>query len=494
MMDAQRVEFLAVDLGASNGRVMAAAWDGYRFHLQEIHRFPNGPVVVRGHLHWDVLRIWSETLQGLTRAAASSSGHLVSVGVDTWGVDFALLDKMGHLIGNPYHYRDSRTDGMMKHAFARVPREEIFSRTGIQFMQLNTVYQLMSMVVAQDPSLEIAHTLLMMPDLFHYWLAGTKQAEYTIASTSQLMDAQQRRWALDLIQRLGLPTHLFPPIVEPGTVLGPVLAEVRETCDLPPDMVVIASGSHDTASAVAAVPDLDEDSVYISIGTWSLMGVEVKSPIITENALRLHFTNEGGVGGTIRFLHNMTGLWLLQECRRQWQREGREYTWDALQRLAEAAPPFTCLIDPDAPDFLHPTDMPAAIRNYCARTGQPVPQDEGTIVRCCLESLALKHRWILDSLEELVGHPLHSIRIVGGGSRNRLLCQFTANACNRPVIAGPVEATALGNVMMQAIATGHLGGIAEGRQAIAASIEREVYEPTSQDMWNDAYARLRALL
>jgi len=488
-MTAQGLDFLAVDLGASNGRLINGTWDGRQFHLHEVHRFPNGPVHVLGHLHWDVLHMWQEIQHGLQRYTSTSSNPLVSVGVDTWGVDFALLDRSGHLIGNPYHYRDARTDGMMERAFARVPQEEIFARTGIQFMQLNTLYQLLSMVEGQHPALDVAHTLLMMPDLFHYWLTGVAQTEYTIASTTQLLNAHRREWDKELMEALGIPAHLFLPLVNPGSVVGTVREEVRNMCALPPDVQVITPGSHDTASAVAAVSELDERSAYISVGTWSLMGVEIPEPIITEDALRLHFTNEGGVGGSIRFLHNMTGLWLLQECRRQWQREGRMYSWEDMLALAEQARPFRCLIDPDALDFLHPDNMPEAIRTYCARTGQPIPEDDGAVIRCSLESLALKHRWVLDALERLVEHPLDTVRIVGGGSRNRLLCQYTANACARPVVAGPVEATALGNIMVQAVATGHLDSIAAGRAAIAASVPRDTYEPRDTEMWEEAYQR-----
>lgn len=493
-MVAQRVDFLAIDLGASNGRVMAGAWDGARFQLREVHRFPNSPVKVLGHLHWDVLRIWQEVQEGLTRYAATTSNTLVSIGVDTWGVDFVLLDRAGHLIGNPYHYRDSRTEGMMERAFERVPKEEIFFRTGIQFMQLNTLYQLLSMVENNDPALEIADTLLMMPDLFHYWLTRERCTEYTIASTSQLLNVYSRRWDEDLISRLGLPPHLFLPPVDPGHIVGPVCAEVRNACGLSADVLVILPGSHDTASAVAAIPDLDEHSAYISIGTWSLMGVEIPEPIVNEDVLRFQFTNEGGVGHTIRLLHNMTGLWLLQECRRRWALEGKKYSWDEMLLLAEKATPFSCLIDPDAADFLRPDDMPQAIRAYCARTGQLVPEDHGTIVRCCLESLALKHRWVLDVLERLIGHSISVVRVVGGGSRNRLLCQYIANACNRHVVAGPVEATALGNIMVQAVAAGYINDISAGREAIAVSIERQIYEPQESTLWEEMYQRFRELL
>ncbi len=490
----QATLYLAVDLGASSGRQVLGRWDGTRFTLQDVHRFPNGPVNVLGHLYTDVLRLWEEVKIGLTRLASQLAAPLVSIGVDTWGVDYGLLDSAGRLLGNPYHYRDARTNGVMERAFARVPRRQIFAETGIQFLQLNTLFQLYSMVLTDDPQLKMADTLLMLPDLFHYWLTGSKTAEYTIASTSHMLHARERRWATGLLQALGIPTRILPPIVPPGTILGPIRPEVMEETGLQGPVSVVAVASHDTASAVAAIPDLDADSVYISSGTWSLMGVETPQPILTEEALTLNFTNEGGVGNTIRFLKNIAGLWLLQECQRQWQREGQTYTWEDLLKLAEQAQPFLSLLDPDAPDFLSPGNMPAIIRAYCQRTGQPQPESVGAVGRCCLESLALKYRLVLESLERLVGRRLETIRVVGGGSQNHLLCQFTADACERPVVAGPVEATALGNIMIQAIATGRLPDVATGRQAIAASVPRRHFEPRASAAWQDAMARFRGLL
>ena len=486
--------FLAVDLGASSGRVILGRWDGRRFQLEEMHRFPNGGVNVLGALHWDVLELWSQIQAGLSRYAVSSSQPLAGVGVDTWGVDFGLLDRAGQLLGNPVHYRDSRTDGMMERAFQRVPQEEIFRVTGLQFMQINTLYQLLSLVERQDPQLAAAHTLLFTPDLFHYWLSGVKSSEYTIASTSQMLDARQRSWARELVERLGIPGSILPAIAPPGTVLGPLRPEVLAETGLGQAAPVIASASHDTASAVAAIPELDQASAYISSGTWSLMGVEIPEPIINETALALNFTNEGGVGNRIRLLKNIAGLWLLQESRRQWQREGRAFSWEELLAQAKDAEPFRCLIDPDAPEFLGPGDMPGFIRAFCQRTGQPQPQEVGQVVRCALESLALKYRWVLDALERLTGRRLEVIRVVGGGIRNQLLCQFTADACQRPVVAGPVEATALGNIMVQAMATGHLASLEEGRQAVAASVERQEYLPGPAAPWEEAYARFRELL
>jgi len=485
--------FLAVDLGASNGRVLLGRWDGDRFHLQELHRFPNGPVKVLGHVHWDVLRLWEEIKAGLAHYAAQFSAPLAGIGVDTWGVDFGLLDATGHLLGNPYHYRDARTDGVPDQVFRRVPQRRIFQQTGIQFMQINTLYQMFTMVQAGDPQMHVADTLLMMPDLFHYWLTGRKVAEYTIASTTQMLDARKRQWATELLADLGISDHVLPPIVPPGTILGEIRPDVMDEVGLRRPVPVIAPASHDTASAVAAVPELDGRSVYLSSGTWSLMGVEVPAPIINDQALSLDFTNEGGVANTIRLLKNMSGLWLLQESRRQWRREGHDYGWEELLALAEAAEPFRSLIDPEAPEFLRLGDMPAAIRAYCRRTGQPEPESVGAIVRCCLESLALKYCQVLEALESLVGHHLEVIRVVGGGSRNRLLCQFTADACERLVVAGPAEATALGNVMVQAIASGHLPDVSTGRQAMAASVERQYHEPRPSDAWREAFERFGSL-
>ena len=372
---------------------------------------------------------------------------------------------------------------MMEIVYERIPRERIFEQTGIQFMQINTLYQLFSMAHGNDPQLKMADTMVMMPDLFNYWLTGRKVTELTIASTSQMCDIRLQQWALDLLTQLDIPTHVLPPIVPSGTILGNLEPKLMAEVGLRDYVPVIATASHDTASAVAAIPGLDDASVYISSGTWSLMGVELPEPIINDQVLSRNFTNEGGVGNTIRLLKNLTGLWLLQESRRRWRKDGQDYTWDALMAMGEQADSFRCLIDPDARDFLNPTDMPKAICAYCRRTGQPEPNSVGAIVRCCLESVALKYRWVLEALETLTNKRFKSIRIVGGGSRNRLLSQFTADACRLPVATGPVEATALGNVLLQAIASGHLSDISAGRQAIAVSIDRQHLEPRSDDAW-----------
>ncbi len=486
--------FLAVDLGASSGRVLLGVWNGEAFTLQELHRFNNEPVSVLGHMHWDILRLWHEIKTGISAYSKTTSEPLAGISVDTWGVDYGLLDKIGNLLGNPYHYRDHRNDGMLEQAFAKVSKTDIYRQTGIQFMQINTLFQLIGMVERNDPMLEQVDTFLMMPDLFNYWLTGQKSVEYSNASTTHMLDAHKRTWANDLLSSLGIPTRILPNIVLPGSVIGHVRPDVTQDLGLNAPTLVVASGSHDTANAVAAIPGLDEESVYISSGTWSLMGVEITEPIINDDALRLNFTNEGGVFGKIRFLKNIMGLWLLQESRRQWQREGKDYPWDDLLKMAENAQPFKCVLDPDAIDFLGHGDMPGFIRAYCERTNQLQPQTPGEIARCCLESLALRYRWVLEALEHLTGRKLNTIRIVGGGSQNKLLNQFTADACNRNVVTGPVEATALGNIMMQAVATGHIKNLSAGRKAIAASVQQETFTPRHSAAWDKAFETFEGLL
>ncbi|MCO6453285.1 MAG: rhamnulokinase [Caldilineales bacterium] len=485
--------FLAIDLGASGGRVMLSRWDGERFTLEEMHRFENGPVEIMGRLHWDHLRLWHEIKAGLAKYAAQYGEPVAGIGVDTWGVDYGLLDSSGSYLGNAYHYRDPGVHGMLAEAFARVPKERIYETTGIQFMEINALYQLLSRTLAGDPQLAAAETYLMTADLFHYWLTGRKAVEYSNASTSQMLDARSRMWATEMLHDLGIRSDMLPEIVNPGTVLGGLLPEVAAETGLAAGTPVIATGTHDTANAVAAVPDLDENSLYISSGTWSLMGVEVSQPVINAQSLAFDFTNEGGVAGTIRLLKNVAGLWLVQESRRQWQREGRHFGWDELVALAGQAEPLRSVVNPDFPDFASPGDTPGMIRAYCERNGQSVPESVGEVMRCILESLALKYRWVLGSLETLVGHRIDTIRIVGGGTQNKLLNQLTADACNRRVVTGPIEATALGNVMMQAIATGYLPDVAAGRQAVAASFARSTYEPATSDAWLETYERFLKL-
>ncbi len=486
--------FIAIDIGASSGRLMLGSWNGERFELTELHRFPNESVSINGHMHWDVLRLWHEIKMGLRSYTQNHKETPAGISVDTWGVDYGLLDKAGNLLSNPYHYRDHRMDGLVEEGFKKLSKSETYAKTGIQFMQINTIYQLYSMVKNNDPQLDLADTLVMMPDLFHYWLSGKKVVEYSDASTSQLLNAKTRNWDTELLECFNIPTHIFPDLVSPGTVIGQLQEQLITELGFDSAVPIIATGSHDTANAIAAIPYLDESSAYISSGTWSLMGVEIAEPILSEQALNYNFTNEGGVENTIRFLKNIMGLWLLQESRRQWQREGQDYSWTELLDLAEQAPAFVSLIDPDATPFLGHGDMPQAIRDYCQETNQVVPESVGAIIRCCLESLALRYRWVIEALEELTGNPITSIRIVGGGSQNKLLNQFTADACQRSVITGPVEATALGNVMMQAIATGHITNLDAGRKAIAASVSQERFEANPNSNWDEAFERFKTLL
>jgi rhamnulokinase len=489
---ADTIHFLAVDIGASSGRVILGRWDGARFGLEELRRFSNRPLEQGGHLHWDAPRLLAEIQAGLAMYAARDGAPLAGLGIDTWAVDYGLLDSAGQLLGNPYAYRDRRTQGVPALVDALVPPERLYAITGIQRLPFNTLYQLFS--AKGDPQLAAAESLLLLPDLLGYWLTGRRAAEYTNASTTQLLDARTRSWSAELLDALGLPARILPPLVEPGTLLGSLLPALRDAAGLRHDVPVIAVGTHDTASAVAAVPCLDEHSAYISSGTWSLVGLELPAPILSAEARALSVTNEGGVGGTIRFLKNVGGLWLLQECQRHWAGQGRAYGWPELLDLAARAAPLRSLVDPDAPELLAPADMPAAIRALCRATGQPEPEGVGALVRCCLESLALKYRWVVQALERLTGRTITTIRVVGGGSQNGLLCQLTADACGRTVVAGPVEATALGNILVQALASGHLPDIAAGRRAVAASVEQQTFTPGDTHAWAEAISRFAALL
>jgi rhamnulokinase len=490
--------FLAVDLGASGGRVVAGLFDGSELALEEVYRFDNSGVAAAGRLHWDLLNLWQHVLRGLRAAGKLYGNRVVSVGVDTWGVDFGLLGKGDELLGNPYHYRDRRTLGILEKAFAIVPREEIFAATGLQFMEFNTLYQLLAMKLADSPLLDAAQSLLMIPDLLHWLLTGIKANEFTDASTTQFLDPRTKTWATGLLDRFGLPTHVLGEIATPGTRLGKVQPSVVEETDLA-NVEVILPGTHDTASAVMSVPAVGRTGAtpnwcYISSGTWSLMGVETPQPVINERCYQLNFTNEGGVGGTTRLLKNIAGLWLVQECRRIWKQHGREYGFEDLMRGASEAPPLASLINPDDADFVAPKDMPASIRDYCTKTGQTVPAREGAVIRCALESLALRYRMVLGSLEELIGDRIETIHIVGGGALNRLLCQMAADACERHVIAGPVEATAIGNLMMQAVAQGAMRSVAQAREVIRSSFDVQEYHPEQPKGWNEAYERFERLV
>jgi rhamnulokinase len=445
-------------------------------------------VQVGDTLYWDVLRLWSEILKGLEMAAKTYGDALTSIGLDTWGVDFGLLASDDTLLGNPVHYRDSRTDGMLEEAFKIVPRAEIYRHTGIQFMQLNTLYQLLALAKKRSPQLYMASSFLNMPDLFNFWLTGRKVSEFSIATTTQCYNPSTGDWDRDLVTRFGIPTRIFGDIVPTGTVLGNLRPGVASETGCKP-ISVIAPAGHDTGSAVAAVPASGQDFIYLSSGTWSLMGIESKTPIINEQSLALDFTNEGGAGGTLRFLKNIMGLWLVQECRRQWEKEGSSYTYDDLTRIAADAPPFTAFVVPVEARFLAPGDMAGRIQAYCKETGQTVPESHAAIVRCALESLALEYRWVAEKLDQFAGHHLPTIHIIGGGSRNRLLDQFTADATGRHVFAGPVEATAIGNLLVQAMAMGAISSLEEGRAMVRRSFEISEFEPGERDGWDQAYER-----
>jgi rhamnulokinase len=489
--------YLALDLGAESGRGVIGRFDGERLELEELHRFPNGPVRMLDTLYWDLPRLYDEVKNAL-RKVAQQGEELEGVGVDTWGVDFGLIGRGDTLLGNPVHYRDARTQGMMEVAFERVPRQRIYETTGLQFLPFNTLYQLLALKQSASPLLEVAETLLLMPDLFAWLLTGRRAVERTNASTTQLYDPRAGTWASSLCSDLGLPRRLLPDLIEPGTEIGPLRASVAEEVGLA--VPVLAPATHDTASAVAAVPAVQAkaagspDWCYLSSGTWSLLGVEVPHPIINANTLRYNFTNEGGVAGTTRLLKNIMGLWLVQECRRTWARLTSMISYEELLERANSAPAFAALVDPDDPSFISPGDMPARIAAFCTRTGQPAPSDEGDIVRCALESLALKYRWTVRRLESVIGGPIRTIHVVGGGARNTLLCQFTADACRCPVHAGPVEATAAGNVLMQALARNRLGSLADLRAVVARSFPVTVYEPGDTAAWDDAAERFARLV
>ncbi len=491
--------YLAVDLGASSGRVMDASFDGQAITLEEVHRFENRVVHVHdgsseGRYHWDTLRLWDEIVAGL-RVAADRGIEPVSIAFDTWGVDYALIGRSGRLVHPPTAYRDPRVNAVYQEVREQLTDQRIYERSGVQFMAINTLYQLACDARDPDRPLERAASLLMTPDLLGYWLTGEKTNEHTIASTSQCYDATTNQWATDLLGEIGVPGDLFEPIIQPGAreALGTLNKVVSEATRLPTSTRVSATGSHDTASAVVAVPMTDPaSSAYISSGTWSLVGLELDAPVRTPEALAANFTNEAGVGGTTRFLKNCAGLWLIQECRRVWKEQGKDYSFAQLASMAADAPALVSLIDPDDPRFATPGDMPARIRKACTETGEPEPNDEATLIRVILDSLALRYDQILRTAGGLTGRTLKTLHIVGGGSANTLLNQIAADATGLPVVAGPTEATALGSAAVQAIACGELAGLAEARRVVAASSETRRYEPSADAGTRDRYAQARA--
>ena len=484
--------FLAFDLGAESGRTILGKLERGKITTRELSRFSNGPVKVLGHLYWNIYLLFEEIKKGLQACSQDPSIRPESLAVDTWGVDFGLIAKDGSILGLPFAYRDDRTKGAIEGFTELVPRERIYELTGIQFMPFNSLFQLYSMVRDESPLLESTADILFMPDLFTYLLTGEKTTEFTIASTSQLLNPATGLWSTEIFEALKVSPKFMQDVLSPGTVVSPLSCGVSTETGLQ-DTLVIATASHDTAAAIAALPASGSNWAYISSGTWSLMGLETIHPIITKEALSSNFTNEGGVCGTIRFLKNITGLWLLQRCRKEWSRKGAP-DYEELTRLAEEAAPFKSFIDPDWADFLNPASMTQAIQRFCEKTRQKPPYLPGEYIRCILESLALKYLATLDELRRFSRSPIEKIHLIGGGVRNRLLCQLTADATGLPVIAGPAEATAMGNIMVQALALGYVQSLDEIRSIIKTSVELEIYEPRGGKAWEGAYERFRSLL
>ena len=469
---------ISVDLGASSGRVTKVWFDGERFQAKEVHRFQNTPIQVNRTLQWDIQSLWREITTGIDKVTRNA----VSVGVDAWGVDYALLDHDGGLLANPVHYRDTRTVGMMEWVFERVPRRKIFERTGVQFLSLNTLYQLASLIRSDDSLLGVASTYLGIPDLINYWLSGCSCCEFTHATTTQFFNPRTGEWDRETLSEIGFPTEIFPPIVQPGT-------RIDEFKGIP----VIATACHDTASAVVAVPTPTENCAYLSSGTWSLIGVEVKKPLINDASYQANVTNEGGVEGTFRLLKNVMGLWLEQECMKTWSKSGPTFSFEQIIREAKSAQPFHSMINPDDQTFLITGNIPSRIREFCERTGQPTPSTVGQIIRTIYESLALRYRDVLDTLNELTGRRVDHLHVIGGGSRNPLLCQLTADSTGLPVIAGPVEATTLGNAIVQMIALGELDSLKHAREILYLTLETQVYEPVNHERWEEPYKYFKSM-
>lgn len=475
---------LAFDFGASSGRAIIGCFDGDKITLEEVHRFSNDPVSVGGTVYWDVLRLFYEIKQGIIKAKIA--GGFDSIGIDTWGVDFGLIDSEGKLMENPVHYRDARTVGLVDEAFKTMPKEKLYGITGIQFMELNTLFQLISLKKYRPWMLERADKMLFMPDLFGYMLTGKMCAEYSIASTSQLIDLDKKTWSKEILDAFGIKDSVFAPLVQPGTVLGELSKEVCEECGVDPVPVISVCG-HDTQSAITSVPCEDGDFAFLSSGTWSLFGTELDKPIVNETSMNINITNEGGFDGSTGFLKNIIGLWLIQESRRQWKREGKEYSYADLEKLALAAEPFKCFIDPDAPEFVPHGNILERVREFCRKTGQYVPETVGEIMRCIYESLAMKYRLTFEKLRECTERDYPVIHVIGGGTKDGLLCQMTANSCDRTVKAGPIEATVMGNVAVQLMSDGSVKNIGQARKIVADSSELKTFEPKDTDKWAGAY-------
>ncbi|HCY43248.1 MAG TPA: rhamnulokinase [Prolixibacteraceae bacterium] len=489
-----RKYFLAFDLGASSGRAILGILADEKLELKEIHRFTNQMQLINGHYFWNIFSLFNELKTGLKICVKEYGIQPQSIGIDTWGVDFVHLNREGQILSLPFAYRDSRTNTSMDDLFQKVSGEEVYAQTGIQFMQFNSLFQIFSMVKDQSSLLEITDSILFMPDALNYLFSGVKKSEFSIASTSQMMMPGTCDWNYKLLEKAGIPTNILQEIVLPGTILGNITDEVaRETGSQ--KVPVIAVAAHDTGSAIVAVPCCDSNFVYISSGTWSVMGIESPRPIISEQSRHLNFTNEGGVDGTTRFLKNIMGMWLIQEIQRVWEGEGTKYTWPAMVDLAQKSEPFKLLINPDDPMFLNPRDMTQAVRDFCYQTAQGTPQNHGETIRCIYDSLALKYRYTLEQVSEFTEQPVEVIHIIGGGANNHFLNQLTADATGLTVVAGPTEATAIGNIMVQAKALGYVDSLNEIRRIVASSSELTTFIPSDELDWNEAYDRyLRILL
>ncbi len=477
---------LAFDFGASSGRAIIGEFDGEKITLREVHRFSNDPVTINGTVYWDVQRLFFEIKQGILKA--KEDGGFDSIGIDTWGVDFGLLRKDGTLVENPVHYRDKRNDGMVEKAKKYMSHERMYDITGIQFMDFNTIFQLLSLKENRPYILEEAETLLFMPDLLAYMLSGVKSTEYSIATTSQMVDLKTRNWSDEILDTFGIKKSLLTDIVPTGTVIGKLSKDICEELGVP-EADIISVASHDTQSAISAAPCEYEDFAFISSGTWSLFGTEVKEPVLNEASKKLNVTNEGGYDYSIAFLKNICGLWLIQESRRQWIREGTEYSYAELEKLALECEPLKCFIDPDAPEFAVMGNIPKRVKEYCEKTNQYVPQTVGEIMRCIYESLALKYRLTFDGIMECTGKKYDRIHVMGGGTKDKLLLNMTAQSCNVDVYGGPIEATALGNIAIQLISSGAIADIKQARKIIAQGENLKHHAPENRDVWEDAYKR-----
>ncbi|MDP2336390.1 MAG: rhamnulokinase family protein [Bacteroidota bacterium] len=478
--------FLAFDIGASSGRAILGTLIDDKLKLTEIHRFVNQMQLLNGHYFWNIFSLFNELKTGLKKCVMEFGIQTESIGIDTWGVDFVHLNKEGLILSLPFAYRDSRTDSSMDDLFRFVPREEVYAQTGIQLMQFNSLFQLFSMVKDHSSLLEITDSILFMPDALNYLFSGVKKSEFSIASTSQMMVPGTCKWNYGLIEKAGIPSGILPEIILPGTILGVIQKEVAEETGSKP-VPVIAVAGHDTGSAIVSVPSILNNFAYISSGTWSLMGIESLVPIVSEQTLQLNFTNEGGVDGTTRFLKNIMGMWLIQEVQRIWNGQGTVYTWPEMVELARKSEPFQFLINPDDTLFLNPKDMTQSVRDFCYQTAQGTPHTHGEVIRCIYDSLALKYRYTLEQIREVSDQPVEVIHIIGGGANNHFLNQLTADATGMRVVAGPTEATAIGNILIQAKALGYVGSLSEIRQIIANSFELVHFVPSFELNWDEAY-------